>query len=337
MKVLVTGATGFTGGRLARALHDRGHTVRGLVRESSDAGALVEAGIEIAAGDVRDSDAVERAVEGVDQVYHIAAAWQIAGQPDRYYRDVNVGGTRNILDAARRSGVERVIHCSTMGVHGHVKHPPADEASPFGPGDIYQRTKLEAELLATEAFASGLRGVVFRPGAIYGPGDGRFLKLFRAVRRRRFVMLGSGRVHYHMVYIDDLISGILLCGSKEEALGNVYLLNGPQAITLNELVRLVAEAVGAPCPRLRLPLWPVWAASWLCEAACKPFRIHPPIYPRRVDFFRKERSFKIDKARRELGYSPAVGPASGIGRTAEWYVDQGLLAAPAARGDVTTE
>jgi nucleoside-diphosphate-sugar epimerase len=223
-----------------------------------------------------------------------------------------------------------VIHCSTVGVHGDVGSSVADESSPYNPGDVYQRTKVEGERLAIEAFAGRVRGVVFRPGAIYGPGDTRFLKLFRAIRNRRFMMIGSGEVRYHLVYVDDLVDGILLCGAEERALGQIYILAGERPVTLNELVRLVGEAVGAAPRALRIPLAPVRAAAWLCETVCAPLGIEPPLYPRRVDFFRKDRAFRIDKARRELGYSPAVGVAEGVRRTAAWYVDRGLLRPPAA-------
>jgi nucleoside-diphosphate-sugar epimerase len=325
MKTLVTGATGFTGGHLARSLAAQGHGVRVLVRPSSNRESLDEAGFEIVPGDLRDAEAVDRAVAGVDQVYHIAAAFRLAGQPDSHYREVNVGGTKNVLAAAERHEVERVVHCSTVGVHGHVGPEPVDETAPFNPGDIYQRTKLEAERLATEAFSDRLRGVVVRPAGIYGPGDLRFLKLFRAVKRRRFVMLGSGEVHYHLSYIDDLIDGILLCGSQAQALGNVYIIAGERPVTLNELVKLVAEAVGVVPRNWRMPLWPVMGLAHVCEAVCTPLRIHPPIFPRRVDFFRKERAFNIDKAKRELGYTPKVDLADGLKRTADWYRQQGLL------------
>ncbi len=337
MNVLVTGATGFTGGHLARALGARGFTVRTLVRKDSDASRLATAGFEAVVGDLRDPAAVDRAVDGVQQVYHIAAAFRTAGQPDSYYRDINVGGTRHVLDAAKRHAVERVIYCSTIGVHGHVGPRPVDETAPFKPGDIYQKTKLEAEQLASSAFDDGLPGVIFRPGGIYGPGDLRFLKLFKPIARRRFVMLGSGEVHYQLIYIDDLIDAIILCGTNENAVGQIYILTGEPVITLNQFVGYIADAVGVPAPRLRLPLWPVKAAAHLCEAVCKPLRIAPPIYPRRVDFFCKERAFKTEKAKRGLGFAPVVHPSDGLRRTADWYVENGYLNLRRTNRDVLAE
>ena len=140
----------------------RGWQVRALVRDPGRAGRR-ELGIELSAGDLVDADAVERAVAGCTHVFHIAALYREAKHGDRLYRDVNVGGTRHILEAAAKHGITRTIHCSTAGVHGDVAQLPADEKTPFNPGDIYQETKLEAELLAKEAFLGGLPGAIFRP------------------------------------------------------------------------------------------------------------------------------------------------------------------------------
>jgi nucleoside-diphosphate-sugar epimerase len=251
--------------------------------------------------------------------------FRTAGHPDSYYREVNVGGTQNVLEAARRLSCERVVHCSTGGVHGHIAKPPANEGYPFGPGDIYQRTKLEAELAASQAARRGQRVVIVRPGPIYGEGDLRFLKLYRAISRGVFVMIGSGRPKLHMVHIDDLVDGIMLCGSAEAAVGEIFILAGPEAPTLNEITRHIARALGVPSPRWHIPVWPVMAASFLCESVCVPLRIDPPLHPRRVAFFTHHREFDCSKAVRLLGYAPRVGAAEGIARTAEWYRAAGYL------------
>src|SRR5689334_12217859 len=198
MKVLVTGATGFAGGHLARALAAAGHSVRALVRPSACACRLADAGIEIVEGQLTSGDDVKDAAEGCDRIFHLAAAFRNVARTDEHYWDVNVGGTRNVIEAAREHGCERLVHCSTGGVHGHIEEPPADETYRFKPGDVYQRTKLEAELEAGAAAKQGLSVAIVRPGAIYGEGDMRFLRLFQAIQQRRFAMVGSGRTRLHM-------------------------------------------------------------------------------------------------------------------------------------------
>ncbi len=328
MKVLVTGATGFTGGHLARHLRRPGNEVAALVRPSSvaKAQALAADGIEIREGDLTDAAAVRRACAGIDVVYHIAATYREAGQSDSAYARVNVDGTRHVLEGALAEQCRRVVHCSTGGVHGHIQHPPANENAPLAPGDVYQRTKLQAEQLASRfGRERNLDVVVVRPIGIYGPGDLRFLKMFRGLARGRFPMLGRGKVFYHLTYIDDLVRGFELAGTVPAAAGRTYILAGPRYTTLKTLIGMVAKELGVQPPGMHLPIWPVWLAGALCEAVCVPLRVEPPLYRRRVDFYSKSRAFDTARARQELGYNPTVDLETGIRLTAEWYRSQGLL------------
>jgi nucleoside-diphosphate-sugar epimerase len=326
VKVLVTGATGFTGGHLARELARRGNAVRALVRNTDDAraAALRADGIETVPGDLVDPVAVRAAAEGCEVVYHIAALYREAKHGDDAYRRVNVDGTANVLDAAQAAGARRVVHCSTVGVHGDVA-APADESAPFSPGDVYQDTKLEGELLVKRRIDQGYPASIFRPVGIYGPGDTRFLKLFKAIDRGSFRMIGNGNVLYHMTYISDLCDGIIRCGEQPAAHGQTYILSGPRYTTLHELVAETAKALGRPAPRGHVPLFPVKVAARLCELLCKPFGIEPPLHMRRLDFFIKDRGFSSAKARREIGYEPKVDLAEGLAATAAWYRANKLL------------
>src|SRR5690606_17214030 len=219
-------------------------------------------------------EVLKRAAEGVEVVYHIAATYREAGQPDAAYRAINVEGTRHLLEASRAGGARRLVHCSTGGVHGHIADPPANEDAPFNPGDVYQETKLEAEQLARAySVETGFDVVVARPIGIYGPGDTRFLKMFRGLKRGRFPMLGAGRVFYHLTFIDDLVEGFRLCGTVPGARGRTYILAGPRYTTLAELVALVARDLGVAPPRVHWPVWPFWTAGLLCEMVCVPLRI----------------------------------------------------------------
>jgi nucleoside-diphosphate-sugar epimerase len=149
--------------------------------------------------------------------------------------------------------------------------------------------------------------------------------MFRGLARRRFPLLGSGQIFYHLTYIDDLVEGFRLCGEVPAAAGRTYLLAGARYTTLSELVALIAHELEVDPPRWRWPVWPFWTAGLLCEAVCVPLRIEPPLYRRRVDFYTKSRAFDITRARTELGYDPKVDLVEGIRRTAAWYREQGVL------------
>ena len=324
MVVLVTGATGFTGSHLARTLAER-YQVRALVRDPVRARELVAPGIELVVGDLRSPATLAAAVAGVEIVYHIAAIYRSAGVSPDTYRAVNRTAVGDLVQAAAHAGVRRVVHCSTVGVHGDVDNPPANEDAPLKPGDVYQITKLEGEAVAREAAdRRRIELTIVRPSGIYGPGDRRLLKLFRNVVRG-FPTLGSGQIYYHLTYIDDLVEGFRLCGEHPAAAGRTYILAGGEVTTLNELMRLIAEVAGVRPPSVHLPVWPFWVAGAMCEAICVPFGVEPPLYRRRVDFFTKSRAFDIARARTEIGYAPRVGLRDGITRTLAWYREHGWL------------
>jgi len=323
VNVLVTGASGFTGGHLAKFLADRGDTVRALVRARNRALPFPHPAIAVVEGDLRETESLRRALEGVEVVYNIAALYREAGLPASEYRAVNATAVGTIVELAKSTGARRVVHCSTVGVHGDVEHPPANEDAPLRPGDVYQETKLEGERTALDTAArAGMDVVIARPTGIYGPADRRLFKVFGKIATRRFVMLGSGKNYYHVTYIDDLCEGFRLCGTVPAAAGRTYILGGGEVTTLRQLVEVTAEVAGVPAPKLRLPIWPFWVAGAACEAVFTPLGLSPPIYRRRVDFFRKSRAFDISRARRELGYNPTVGLRDGIRRTLEWYREQ---------------
>jgi nucleoside-diphosphate-sugar epimerase len=321
--VLVTGGAGYTGGRLCHLLAGRGNRVRTLVLPGGDTASLEASGIGTVTGDLTRPETLDAAVRGIDVVYHIAAVYREENVPRRLFWDVNVGGTKNLIEAALKAGVKRVVHCSTVGVQGDIENPPAAEEAPYRPGDHYQESKMEGEQLALRYHREkGAPVVVFRPVGIYGPGDTRFLKLFRNVRKP---MIGSGNVLYHLTYIDDLVEGIRLVGETPGVEGQVFTLAGPRYTTLNELYAAIAAVLGTRPSRIHLPVGPILAAGAVCEKVCRPLHIDPPIYPRRVEFFVKDRAFDISKARRVLGYDPKIDLAEGLARTAAWYRAEGLL------------
>ena len=325
---LVTGATGFTGGRLAETLVARGYRVRAMVRDMDGAAAqaLREQGIEVTQGDLTDAAAIARAMEGVTHLFNIAAAYRDASHADDYYFRVNRDAVRDLLEAAETAGVARIVHCSTCGVHGDVVEIPANEETAFRPGDVYQQSKLEGEEIARAAMARGAPVSVIRPTGIYGPGDTRFLKLFRTVDNGTFRMFGDGKIAYHMTYIDDIVQGLILAAEHPAAVGEVFLIGDENYTTLNLLVAEVARVLDVAPPRGHLPVAPLMAAAVMCEAVCKPFGIDPPLHRRRVSFFTKARAFSVDKAKRTIGFQPQISLAEGLRLTAAWYRETGRLA-----------
>jgi len=334
--ILVTGGRGFLGSHLVRQLRGLGETVRILARPGAGegwAGARPQAKGQAPAaddpqvvwGDIRDARAVERAVEGAEVVMHLVSNFRKAGT-DGQAHGINVDGTDHVLRACERHGVKQLIHCSTIGVHGDVRTIPADEQTPFNPGDRYQQTKLLAEQRVWDrAKASGLPVTVIRPISMFGPGDLRMLKLFRLIRQGRFVMFGQGTALFQPAYIDDVVAGFLLCLRNPKAFGEAFIVGGEDYVPLNELVRLIAVELHVAPPTLRLPLAPMqWVAACV-ETVCAPLGIEPPLHRRRLSFFKNNRAFRIEKAKRVLGFRPQVSLLEGIRRTIRWYEEHGYL------------
>lgn len=326
MRCVVTGATGFVGRHLCRELTGAGHEVVALHRATSNLEGLREMSIARAEGALLDPESLRRAFDGSEVIFHIAALFREAKHGEDRYRAVNVDGTRNVFEAAIATGVRKVVHCSTVGVHSHIPHPPADETEDYRPGDTYQRTKCEGEKLALEYFRSGvLEGCVVRPAMIWGPGDPRMKKLFQGIQRRRLPIIGTGETPLHWVDVRDVALGFRLAAEHPDNTGEVYILAGAEPIRVRELYSLIAEQLGVSVLPVRIPARPVQLLGDCVEVLCKPFGIEPPIYRRRVDFFTKTRWFDWSKARRELGYLPSGSIQDEVTAIIQSFRDRGWL------------
>lgn len=325
--VLVTGATGFTGLVLTRKLAEAGLKVSALARESSDISPLADLKITWFRGDVADEKIIHRAMGGQEYVFHLAAALREAKSTEQDYRNVHVRSTQLICaEAMKNPDFKRYIHVSTIGVHGHIDNPPATETYPFSPGDDYQRTKLKAEEWLVEyAKKNKLPYTIIRPAAIYGPGDRRLLKLFKMALSPFFILLGKGKCMYHLVHVDDLTNAILISATHPKAPGEAFIIGANEPIAVADIAQTVAKHFGKKFRLIRLPIGPFFLAADICEAICKPFKIEPPIYRRRVAFYSKDRHFDVTKMRRILGYEPQHKNQEGIIETVDWYVKKGWL------------
>lgn len=326
--VLITGGTGFTGSYLVRALCATGAVVRVVARASSNRDQFSDLPIEWHVGEVYDAEVIEKAMQGVNYVFHVAAAYREARISDEIYWKVHVQSTQLIAaQADKQDSFKRFVHISTVGVHGHIEQPPADEHYRFAPGDEYQNTKVEAEIWIKEFAASnGLPVTVVRPAAIYGPGDKRLLKVFKLAKLPICPVLGFGcKGLYHLIHVEDLVSFMIRVASLDIAKGEVYICGNEEAISIRDMIQVIGKHRGRAPFFLRLPVTPFFLLGDLCELLCKPLNIEPPIYRRRVAFFTKDRSFNTQKMRDHTNFTYKYSNQQGLERLADWYQKEGWL------------
>lgn len=329
MQVLITGGTGFIGSRLALRYLEKDDSVRVLGQTNTDAevsnkNQIEKKGAEVLLATVTERDKVAEAMQGVDVVYHLAAAQHETNVPDEHFYEVNVAGTRNVLDAAVDAKVKRFLHGSTIGVYGSAIDGTLDDNSPVNPDNIYGVTKLEGEKLAL-SYSDRLPVSAIRISEAYGPGDRRMLRLFKAVSKKRFFMIGKGENLHHPIFIDDLIDGMILATSIEDAIGRVFVLPGKEVVTTNKMVGTIAESLSKKLPPLRAPLLPFMVAANVAVNTFGRVGMKPPIHPRMMDFFRKSFVFGEGAANNVLGFSPKHDFKDGVKKTTQWYTEMGYL------------
>jgi dihydroflavonol-4-reductase len=303
MTVLVTGATGCIGGALAAALVADGVRVRALVRPGSDSTLLEARGVERADGDLRDGGGVRESVRGCTQIVHLAAQRTAAGVPEAVYRDVNVGGTRHIVDAARAEGVSRLVFASTIGVHGFGARTPIDETTAVRPDTPYRVTKWLGEEAVNEARRAGLSAINLRIGSTVGPGATRWLPYCRLVDAGRLRLIGGGRNATEVVALDDVVSGIRLALGAPDSVGGTYALGGGVSLTASALAAAFAETLERPPPRRGPPAFPYRLALRAAGVGFRSTgRFVAPLHAREA--LVANLTVSIARARAELGYAP---------------------------------
>ncbi len=325
MTILVTGATGFLGtalvAELVRRGDSRGRPVRILARDQHKAHQQFGDAVTVIPGEITDVKQVEQAVDGATIIYHLVGRLYHPSVPTELYRRTHVEGTRILLNACKgQSQLQRIVHCSTTGVHGVTGKTPASEDVRFAPTNPYEATKLEGERLALQAYKEdGLPVSVARPGLVYGPGDLHLLGFFASIKKGRYRVIDGGKAMIHPVYIDDMTAAFLLCAERPQAIGRSYNVAGDHPVSFRELSTAIAHALGKELPKGSIPLW-------LANLASDIFSITPgfkgedaPLTRSRVKFLTNSRVYDITRARTELGYTPKVGLEEGLQLTAEWY------------------
>lgn len=330
MKAAVTGGTGFIGGRLVEELSAQGHDVRCLVRDTSDVRMLKELGAELYHGDLGDASSLKRLPEGVDAVFHLAALVSDWGDR-REFQKYNVDATRTLLEASLKSGVKRFIHMSSStvvwksdfwSVHNLVD---IDETFPY-PGkynDAYNASKADAERLVLKFCRdTGLPTVVMRPSNVWGAGDTVILPRVAAAARKGILFpMGSGDRTVTPCHVDNLALAMLLAAESEKAPGNIYFINDGVKISYMEFLKKQLHAAGIEwSPGFAIPYKFAYAVAAALEFTFKlTGSKKPPVLTRfAVAALAGSRSYSIDKARRELGYVPAVPLDEGMKRMKDW-------------------
>ncbi len=328
-RALITGATGFTGSLLAKKLVNQGVEVVAIARPTSNLKPFNGLPITWFQGDVFDSQLIEKAIKGVNYIFHMVTPFREAKSPDLGYRNVHVLSTQLLAKAAlKQSDFRRFVHVSTIGVHGHVENPPGDETCPFKPGDIYQETKLEGELWISKfGKEEGLPVTVVRPAGIYGPGEKRLLKIYKMVANGWVPAIGNGSNLLHFIHVDDLTNFFILAASDSKAIGEIFICGSRQAIKFRDMIDLIANYYQASPNFISLPAPPIFALGDIFELICRPLGIEPPIYRRRLAFYTKDRSFDTSKMQNILNFTPSHEDREGLVELAQWYLDSGWVSA----------
>ena len=322
MKTMITGGTGLVGRHLITSLQQRGDSVRALVLPAEDASWLEDHGVAVYRGDIRDLHSLAPPMRGVDTVFHLAAL-QGVWQPIENYYKVNVGGTKNVCQAVIASGARRLVHVSSWTIYGMAHGRPLDEDTPAAPRrDPYWITKAQGDLLVQHMIAhDGLPATIIRPGTVFGAGDRlNFGRMADKLRVGKAIIIGSGHNALPLVYVTDVVQGLLLGADIERAQGQAYNITNDHPMTQEEFLRAIAKELGTVAPRLHVSYHAAYAVAFAAERATRFMRAEHPIVTRHgVTLFGTDNRHAIDKARRELGYSPQIGLSEGVRLAAAWY------------------
>ncbi|MFQ5449728.1 MAG: hopanoid-associated sugar epimerase [Nitrospinaceae bacterium] len=331
MKTLVTGATGFLGSAIIRELLETGREVRVLVRKNADTANIDGLDLEAVHGDLRDSDSLRRALKGCDVLYHAGAYYSLWDKNRRLIYDINVQGTRNILEAALDLGLTRVVYTSTVGCIGLSRDGDlANEETPFDPATLcndYKISKFQAENVAREFHEKGLPLVIVNPSTPVGPRDikptptGKIILDF--LNRKMPAYLDTG---LNLIDVADCARGHLLAEAKGVP-GERYIL-GNRNLPLKEILTALEKITGLKAPTVKMPYWVAWTAGWVCETLANHVTGSPPAVPlagvRMAKYFM---FFDSSKAVRELGL-PQNPVEDALAAAVRWFQEHSLPAPP---------
>jgi nucleoside-diphosphate-sugar epimerase len=310
-RVLVTGAGGFVGSHFAPYLAQRGFEVRAIdvhapARPSGS-------GVDFRVQDICEPQGLAAALEGVDTVFNLASVHLDVHATPAKFEAVNVKALEQLIELSAAARVRRVVQVSSVGVYGHVAHPPAAEDAPLNPENDYERTKVAGERAAHEAaLRTQLDLVIVRPAWVYGVGCPRTRKLIGSLRKQRFFFIGPGNNLRHPIYIDDTLAALeLAAAAGPEVAGRIFNIAGPRWMTVVEMVGEFARALRVPPPALHIPRWLGLTVGWTAEQVSGVLGAEPPVSRRTLAFFENDNAFDIGAARQALGFEPKIDLAEG--------------------------
>jgi len=323
MRVFITGINGFIGSSLAARLVEDGEEVSGLVRKTSDLSLLQGLKVKLFTGDLSNRDILDRATQGVDVVYHLAGRASDWGAMEQF-RKVNLEGTRNLLESSLKSQVKKFVFISSTAVHGFGGFKNATEDSPKTPTIFpYCITKREAEDLVNRFYREkGLPTIIIRPGNVFGPNDRAvFARMAERLEKGQMVYISRGKALTCPTYIENLVDAILLAASRNDTVGETFIITDGLEVTWKEYFDRIADKLGVRRPLFSIPYSLAYYAGTICEAILRLFGSKkPPIITRyRMAHAGKDYHFSIEKARTKLGYKPRVSLDKALERTVEWY------------------
>lgn len=330
MNALVTGGTGFLGRHMINALLERGCAVTLLARspgkpdKPGEMNILSHPDLTVWKGDITRPTSITGITKNIDVIYHFAAQLGEWGLPHERFYSVNVQGTQNLLNECRKNPRSRFIFISTPGVQGKG-HRMAKESLPYNPPYIYEKTKCEAEKQVIAHHRSyGLPMGIIRPDFVYGPGDYRRLSLYRAILHKRFFIIGTGKTILHPTYVDDVIQGILCIGDHQTGANDIFNLAGPEQLTVESYVEIMARVMGVSPPGIRIPLPIGKLAATISEKMAVFTGKAPFISHSKIEFLTHDHGSDISHAK-DAGFSPRYGFEDGFKKTIRWAKKNNLL------------
>ena len=323
MNILITGGNGFVGRHLVEALHARGDSIRVLTSSNRNTEWLEERNITLFHGDIRSPETLTAPMHGVDAVVHLVAETRKWGSMQDSYV-VNVIGTKNVCQAALVAGVHRLVHISTFTIYKMMVGRAVTEDDLLAPlNEPYSVTKAQGDMLVQRMIREDhLPAVILRLGALLGPGDAQnFGRLANRIRARKGIIVGVGNNAVPFVYIADVVQGLLLALDSEQAEGKIYNISNDQPFTQAQYLASIAHELGVEPPHIHVPYVPLYTAATLAErvAILSKSRIPPILTRHGIKILGEDNHLSIDKARRELGYSPHVSLREGVQLTSAWY------------------